>query len=402
MDITVATWNTQWRTPDSDAGRRIAGILAGTEADVIVVTEGVRELLPAGGYAVDAGGDWGYGVQPSRRKVIIWSRYPLTLDFVGTEGGTCGRLAVATVAAQSGPVRIIGVCIPWQDAHVRTGRHDAQPWSEHLNFLDHLEAMMPTLDGGIPAVIAGDFNQRIPRGRQPIRVATRLDEVLAGWTIHTAGALPNGPHIDHIATNGRLGLGAVSDWARSDHLGNLSDHAGVHCRLVSGEFADVPRQPIAAAAPARVPEPQVPVPEPALRQPPQRGGSGALPPEMLAEIEHVLRNSGSGLSHGATFQLREQGLDAAEIAAERGVSLQTTNGFLKSLDALLTGEVPTTKSLALTNSYVYRELLNHARSSALDSYVMAQLRRLKDINPEVTFGPLQTRPYQYRVGKRNG
>jgi hypothetical protein len=127
---------------------------------------------------------------------------------------------------------------------------------------------------------------------------------------------------------------------------------------------------------------------------------GALTPELRAEIEDVLRGSGEGLSHGATFQLREQGLGDAEIAARRGVSVGTTRGFLRSLDDLLSGELPTTRSAALRNSYVYRELFNHTRSDALDSYVKAQLRKLKEVNPDVKFDRLETRAYQYRVGKR--
>jgi hypothetical protein len=49
---------------------------------------------------------------------------------------------------------------------------------------------------------------------------------------------------------------------------------------------------------------------------------------------------------------------------------------------------------------VYRELFNHTRSDALDTYVKAQLRKLKEINPDVKFDRLETRAFQYRVGKR--
>ena len=230
-DFTVTTWNTQWATPSSNRGPRISAALAAIYSDVIVVTEGVHGLLPEHGYTEDAGADWGYATKPGRRKVIVWSRYPLTLDFIGDEGATRGRMVVATAALPGGPVRIVGVCIPWRDAHVNTGRRDAQPWSEHLDYIDRLARLLPTLDPAIPTVIAGDFNQRIPRARQPIRVADRLGVVLADWTIHTAGALPNGPHIDHIATNGQLVADEVRDWPAADHLGRLSDHAGVACRL---------------------------------------------------------------------------------------------------------------------------------------------------------------------------
>jgi endonuclease/exonuclease/phosphatase family metal-dependent hydrolase len=414
MALSVATWNTEWATPGNDRGRRIAAILRTAGADIAVVTEGVRGLLPVGGSVVDAGGDWGYGLKADRRKVIVWSRYPLTLDLQGVGGATDGRLAVATAATPAGPLRILGVCIPWRDAHVNTGRSDARPWSEHMDYLDRLEVLLTQLDDGVPTVIAGDFNQRIPRGRQPMPVATRLNDVLANWKIHTAGVLPNGPHIDHIATDGQFVLESVRDWPGSDPIGRLSDHAGVACRL---GYADQRTQGACGGSVSKRRKAQglcdvtlTPTDTPTPPHTPTRdrlvafqGTStryGALNAELRAEIEEVLRRSGDGLSHGATFRLREQGLSDAQIATERGVSIGTTRGFLRSLDALLNGMLPTTKSLALKNSYVYRELLNHPRSEDLDSYVKAQLAKLKSINPNVRFDPLQTRAQQYRVGVR--
>ena len=413
MGISVLTWNVEWATPSSARGSRVAAILAGVGADVMVVTEGVRKLLPSDGWIIDAGGDWGYGEEPVRRKVLVWSRFPLASDAVGETGATRGRLAVATAATPYGPVRILGACIPWRDAHVRTGRGDAQPWSEHLDYLDRLEKVLVEIDHDVPTVIAGDFNQRIPRGRQPVRVFDRLMNVFAGWAIHTAGDLPNGRHIDHIATNGQLAAESVCDWADSDNQGHLSDHAGVVCRLrFGGKSAYEPVEDTALAhANGSPPREHVSAPQPHAAHTGSKDIAGAavptrglstpnLAPELRAEIEGILRRSGDGLSHGATFRLREMGIADAEIAARRGVSVSTTRMFLRSLDALLSGEIPTTKSLALTNSFVYGELLNHARSEALDCFAKAQLRKLKEVNPEVTIGPLHTRTHQYRVGER--
>ena len=229
--LTVATWNTQWATLRTDRGTRIAAKLESIDADIIVVTEGTRDLLPGNGQVLDAGPDWGYPLKPDRRKVIIWSRLPISLDTVGITGAALGRLAVATVSTRAGTVRIIGVCIPWRDAHVNTGRSDASAWSEHLQYLDQLEDLLVRLEGAVPTVIAGDFNQRIPRVNQPIRVADRLTAVLDGWTTHTAGPMANGPHIDHIATNANLICRSASDWPGADPEGRLSDHSGVCCRF---------------------------------------------------------------------------------------------------------------------------------------------------------------------------
>jgi len=229
--LKVSTWNTQWATLRSDRGTRVAAKLRLTDSDLIVVTEGVRALMPVEGHVLDAGADWGYTSKPERRKVIVWSRFPLGLEILGSEGAALGRLLVATASTAVGAVRIIGVCIPWRDAHVNTGRSDASAWSEHLQYLDQLEDLLGTLDDSVPTIIAGDFNQRIPRVRQPIRVADRLNDVLTGWTTHTVGQMAHGPHIDHIATNAHLICRSTSDWPGADAVGRLSDHSGVSCRF---------------------------------------------------------------------------------------------------------------------------------------------------------------------------
>lgn len=402
MVISVSAWNVEWATPSSERGPRISAMLAVADSDITVVTEGSRGLLPEHGYTVDAGGDWGYGLQPIRRKVIVWSRFPLTVGVAGTEGATRGRLVVARAATPDGPVRIIGVCIPWRDAHVSTGRRDAQPWSEHMDYLDRLDGLLAGLDDDVPTLIAGDFNQRIPRGSQPVRVAVRLGEVISGWTIHTAGALPNGPHIDHIATNRSLVLESVRDWAAADHRGRLSDHAGVACRLtVTGGTAGQAAGAEAATSPGRA---EQETDSAAADDSPRRfdlSGSGpVLTHQLRAEIEGILRRTPDGFEHGVGFRLRERGLTDAQII-NKSCGIGTTRRWLSSLDRLLSGTRPTSKSAAKDTSYGYRELFNHHRSDDLDRYVMAQLCKLKAINPEVVFDPLNTRTYQYGGGKRN-
>lgn len=230
-EITVATWNVQWATTDGKRGSMVRQRLTDTAADVVVVTEGRRGILPDGGHTVDAGDDWGYGQQQDRRKVLLWSRWPLTDIERFTTGGGAGRVVTAVTATPSGPLRILAVCIPWTNAHVSSGRGNATPWSEHLNCLDQLDTLAAHLDPNVPTVIAGDFNQRIPRVRQPIRVATRLTEVMDRWAVHTAGAVEHGPLIDHIASD--LTCTELRTWPGHPAELRLSDHSGVMCRLVS-------------------------------------------------------------------------------------------------------------------------------------------------------------------------
>ena len=401
MSVTLSTWNVEWATPSSNRGPRVAATIADANADVIVVTEGVRGLLPADGFVVDAGDDWGYGLKPLRRKVIVWSRFPFSVDFVGADGATRGRLVMVTTVTPDGPVRIIGVCISWQDAHVRSGRSDAQPWSEHLDYLDRLEDLLAGLDGEVPTVIAGDFNQRIPRGRQPLRVFDRICEVFAGWTIHTAGAQPNGPHIDHIATNRKLTAEKVRDWAAADHLGRLSDHAGVACRLaVAGGTAGQVASSESVTDPGQEEHENHTMAVADSDRELDLAASGPIPtPQLRAEIEDILRRAPDGFEHGVGFRLREQGLTDTEII-NKSSGIGTSRRWLNSLDRLLSGARPTSKSAALDTSYAYRELFNHPRSDKLDRYARAWLHELRKINPEVLFEPLNTRHRKYEPPQR--
>ncbi|MFC9519026.1 hypothetical protein ACFTSD_25130 [Nocardiaceae bacterium NPDC056970] len=78
------------------------------------------------------------------------------------------------------------------------------------------------------------MNQRIPRVRQPVRVAARLAEVMDRWTIHTAGDVEHGPLIDHVASD--LTCPELRTWPGHFAERRLSDHPGVVCRLVPSEL----------------------------------------------------------------------------------------------------------------------------------------------------------------------
>ncbi|MCX6468853.1 MAG: endonuclease/exonuclease/phosphatase family protein [Corynebacteriales bacterium] len=234
-EVVVATWNTAWATTAGRRGLLIRQRLADIDADVLVVTEGRRGLLPESGHVADGGDDWGYGRERERRKVLVWSRQPLVDIDRLTIGAGSGRLVTALTTTPMGQIRVVAVCIPWSHAHVSTGRGDATVWSEHLEYLDHLDTLLAGFDGDVPIVIAGDFNQRVPRVRQPVRVASRLGEVMDRWTVHTAGDVEHGPLIDHVASD--LTCTGLRTWPGQSADVRLSDHSGVGCTLtdVSGK-----------------------------------------------------------------------------------------------------------------------------------------------------------------------
>ena len=223
--IRIATWNVEWATPETKAGKRIQQIIYQIDADIFVLTEGCKELMPDG-FVLDGGTDWGYESEDKRRrKVLLWSRYPL-VDASDGDGFQLpgGRFIAATVQHPAGEIRVYGVCIPWKDAHVRTGRKDRTPWQDHSTYLDGLRQLIQQVDA--PLVVAGDFNQRIPRVSQPVSVAEQLSRSIDGLQVCTALPLEK-PLIDHIAVSPELVVTKVEVIPDHDQEGRLSDHRGV-------------------------------------------------------------------------------------------------------------------------------------------------------------------------------
>ena len=223
--IRIATWNVEWATPETKAGKRIQQIIKQIDQDIFVLTEGCKELMPEG-FVLDGGTDWGYESEDKRRrKVLLWSRYPLVEPFQG-EGFQLpeGRFIAATVQHPVGDLRIYGVCIPWKDAHVRSGRKDRAPWEDHSTYLEGLRQLVEQSKS--PLVVLGDFNQRIPRVSQPVLVAEQLSRCMHGLQVCTALPLEK-PLIDHIAVSPELVVTKVEVIPDHDQEGRLSDHRGV-------------------------------------------------------------------------------------------------------------------------------------------------------------------------------
>jgi endonuclease/exonuclease/phosphatase family metal-dependent hydrolase len=217
---------------------RVRARIAELAPDVLCAPEADRGILPAGGHVAEGGPDWGYGIQPERRKVLLWSRWPLDdIDSVGSPGLPSGRYVAATVRSPIGPVRLIAVCVPWSAAHVRTGRRDRGAWDEHLQYLHALGGLVRTRDRRVPTVLLGDMNQRIPRARAPRHVHDALVNALGDLAVATAGPLPGlggRGAIDHVAHCAHLhprSADAVDCTTRPDRL---SDHDAVVVELAPG------------------------------------------------------------------------------------------------------------------------------------------------------------------------
>lgn len=230
--ITLATWNVEWAVPSKH--RAIRERVASWNADIHVVTEGDHGVLPEGGHAADAGTDWGYrNTKPGWRKVILWSRWPLlSVETEVPSGVRGGRLVDAVIESPHGPIRVLAVCIPWRDAHVRTGIDPhGQRWREHTAFVSHLGRLIADHPDTTPLIVMGDFNQRLPRTTQPRDVHDFLVAALAPLDVITAGAEPlpglGRQEVDHIAVSGHFVPERVWGVDRHDDERRLSDHDAV-------------------------------------------------------------------------------------------------------------------------------------------------------------------------------
>ena len=231
MTTRIATWNLEWATPGTERHDRALAQLFDLDADVVVTTEDSTHEWAEYPHRIDAGPDWGYPRKGKRRKVIAWSRTPWTERMELEASASRGRFVGGVVHLDGLPVTVLAVCIPWRDAHVRTGRRDAAVWAEHLAFC---AALRPAASMAVAAgltVVAGDFNQRIPRTRQPPNVASALVDALGPLQVPTAGDHAVGRLIDHVAVTPAMTVLDVTAWSNVLDGQRLSDHAGVAVTL---------------------------------------------------------------------------------------------------------------------------------------------------------------------------
>ena len=205
--------------------------LAACNADVICVTEGHTDNLPGGGDIIASEADYGYPLREGRRKVILWTRHKWTeRDSVGSRHLPPGRFAAGTLSLDQAEIRIVGVCIPWSAAHVSTGSRDRTRWEDHLDYLDGLGSYVADC-AETDTIVLGDFNQAIPRFRQPVHVALSLEANVLnrGLTPISKGMVCDKglPLIDHICVSaGSTGQVSATLPKQSGRM-RLSDHTGI-------------------------------------------------------------------------------------------------------------------------------------------------------------------------------
>ena len=225
----VLTWNLERRRSDSPKAQFAIDHLLAQEPDVIALTEARTTLPLSQGHSIWSQPPVGSRFGADERKVQLWSKQPWTaIDRVGADGLDTTRFVAGTTTTPIGPVRVLGVCIPWHMAQVTSPpAPKMRPWELHHRYLEILTPMLRKLDG--PTVIAGDFNQRVPRVKGGNHAAAAaLSTAFSPTAIVTAGTLDGvvRPGIDHIAITNDLDASRTWGWSNEVDAVRVSDHDG--------------------------------------------------------------------------------------------------------------------------------------------------------------------------------
>ena len=235
--LKVATWNVEWATPRSRRTPKILHRLAGLSAQVVCLTETDERLLSGEGHSIAARPDYGYGLQETRRKALLWSRCPWKdVDDVGHEDMPPGRFISGVTQTPLGELTVIGICIPWSGCRTeaRRGPDRKRRWEDHGQYLASLAEMLRHDFPARRLVIMGDFNQVIGAGSRAPRVLQSALQAAfpPGMTVVTTElAFGERKTIDHIAVSDDLLTESLGVLSNAHDGRKLTDHFGVYARL---------------------------------------------------------------------------------------------------------------------------------------------------------------------------
>jgi hypothetical protein len=226
--VRVLTWNLE-RVPRSRRSA-VEESLRSRDYDIAVLTE-TRLGFVHDDHVLAPDGPLPGRFAADERKVAIWSRWGWTASEPAPPDALPERWVAGTTETPGGPLRVIGVCIPYRFQWVRRqppGTEKRRVYEEHLRFL---QAIAPALvPGRIPQIVAGDFNQRVPPVARldPLNVVYAREEAMTGHTVLTEDLVGSDHHLllCHVASTApAIAPAIVID--RHDADGHaLSDHHG--------------------------------------------------------------------------------------------------------------------------------------------------------------------------------
>ena len=230
----LVNWNVEWATVPWRTNE-ILNRVNQHSPEIACLTETHTGLLQ-GGHWICAGPDYGYGVQESRRKVLLWSREPWEhVDDIGDDRMPPGRFVSGVTQTSLGEVAVVGLCIPWGHSRAHTGYSGERrrAWEDHETYLEHLAGVLSRAPSK-RLVVMGDFNQSIPRSSRrrsenSARRAALLQDAMPSQVMLITSTLEyrGRKTIDHIALSADMASASLDVISNIHGDRKLSDHFGV-------------------------------------------------------------------------------------------------------------------------------------------------------------------------------
>lgn len=223
--VELINWNIAWSRPGTRAGDIIQRILRGRRSDVLCLCESHADFLSEF-HGIFSEEDYGYPMMLGRRKVALWSCTPWENVSATLPNAPPGRFVEGTTEISGfGRLRVIGVCVPWEAAHVSTGQKNRMRREDHISYLRALKEYLQGSPLDSPTVLVGDINQTLPPRRAPA-VARELLSTIAGRFEIVPKGNPDERSVCHMMIAGGVRGEAVLDLCKEDSGVELSDHRG--------------------------------------------------------------------------------------------------------------------------------------------------------------------------------
>lgn len=235
----VLTWNFARHAPSDWQSGMMVERIRSLAPDIICLTEAHEtSLATLGGHVLETRGAYWSASADSERKVLLWSRSPWVDAIDLPDVAAVSGVVSAVTEGPLGPVRVVGVCIPYHMASPYGAEVRAKPWSMHMAYLEALAPALQRLRAdGRPVMAIGDFNQRVPVEWGLTDVRAKFEHTFTHFDFVTRGDLPEigEPSVDHIAVTREFRAKRILGLPRFDAEGKaLSDHFGVFAELEPG------------------------------------------------------------------------------------------------------------------------------------------------------------------------
>ena len=231
----IVNWNVDWATT-SWRTHEIRSRINRHSPEIVCLTEThFDSRLLEDGDRISARPDYGYGIQKSRRKVLLWSREPWEhLDDFGDDRLPPGRFVSGVTRTSVGEVAVVGLCIPWSGSRVgaRYSGDRREAWDDHEAYLEHLAGVLSRAPSE-RLVVMGDFNQKLGKTSRPgSKTAHRADLLRRAIPPHVTLVTRELEYcgrrtIDHIGLSSDMTPGSLDVISNVHAERALSDHFGV-------------------------------------------------------------------------------------------------------------------------------------------------------------------------------